>query len=82
MALAEPAMASDIIGSADHRPFKIYARGESRPFDLGGDDPVVFGALRWVPIAADGTVTLSAEALRDLCNHAYRTGWRFGNEQK
>lgn len=71
---------SNLVGSRDYEPFRIYAREEKRPFNLGGDGPVVFGALRWAPIAEDGTVTMSAEALRDLCNHVYREGWQFGNQ--
>lgn len=67
-----------LVGSLEYKPFKIYARGERRPFGLGGDGPVIFGCLRWVPINEDGTVTLSDEALRDLCHHVYRSGWRFG----
>lgn len=76
---ARPEVRTDLVGGPDHQPFRIYARGERRPFDLGGDEPVVFGALRWSPIDAAGNVTLTAEGLRDLCNHVYQDGWRFGN---
>jgi hypothetical protein len=76
---ARPEVRTDLVGGPDHQPFRIYARGERRPFDLGGDEPVVFGALRWSPIDAAGNVTLTAEGLRDLCNYVYRDGWRFGN---
>lgn len=72
--------ARSLVGSRDYQPFRIYARGEKRPFNLGGGDPVVLGALRWAPIAEDGMVTMSAEALRDLCNHVYREGWRLGEQ--
>jgi hypothetical protein len=44
---------ADLQADADE-PFRIYARGKRRPFDLGR------------------VMALSAEALRDLCNHSYR----------
>ena len=68
-----------LIGAFDYKPFKIYLRDEPRPFALGGTEPVLYGLTSFVPIGDDGTVTLSAEALRDLLHRVYRDGWRFGH---
>ncbi len=74
-------MSDHLIGSLNYEEFRVIPRGEPRPFpDVFGDGTIVYGAMRYAPVDADGNVTLSAEALRDLCNHSYRVGWRFGNQ--